>query len=207
MMKSVCAFTRKEGLTRQQFHDYYENNHAPLGIQHFPFARYVRNHVQGSPEIDIETISEFWAEDIGALAGLMDGPVGEIMAVDEARFMQRDRIAPGGADEAVLSEGDATDKDGFRSVFLVRWTEGNDAAALQDLKAWAKEVAAQQPGVSLDVITSWSADSGFPAKALLWLPDHARAPRPAASFDVTPLRVRRCETPLEDMLPYRKAQA
>lgn len=79
MMKSMCVLARRADFSREQFQAYYEDHHAPLGVQHFPFAGYVRNHLLDAPEIGFDTISEFWAEDISALGALMQGPVGEIL--------------------------------------------------------------------------------------------------------------------------------
>lgn len=197
-MKSVCVLAHRPDSSRAEFQRYYEERHAPLGIRHFPFTRYVRNHLLDAPDIGFDTISEFWAEDIGASAALMQGPVGEIMRADEERFMDRSRIAPAGADEHVLSAGSCTDDAGERFAVLVRRKGGEEAAFRASVLAWAHDIAARTPGVSVDFAQSWQLPA-FPADAVLWtpaLPDEtARTPG-----QVRKLKVRRVETPPAQLL-------
>lgn len=193
MNKSICALVHKPGSTRAAFHAYYEESHAPLGVQHFPFTRYVRNHViDADGPFGWDTISEFWANDIGKAAALMQGPVGETMHADEERFMDRTRIAPASAREVVLSEGAPADADGARTALLVR---GAEAAVL----AWAETLAAAHSGVSVDMALSWQ-EPAFPADAVVWVPGHPALAAAPADLAVVTLRVRRCETPAETLL-------
>ncbi|WP_165938547.1 EthD domain-containing protein [Parafrankia sp. BMG5.11] len=165
MMKSVCILARKAGSGRTAFHDYYETSHAPLAIGHFPFARYVRNHLVGSVEPGFDTISEFWAADIGKVAALMDGPAGEIMRADEERFMDRSRIAAAGAEERLLSDqGPAT--DGLRRAVFVDW-RGDGAGEKERTIDLARSLAARGRAVSLDLIQPWG-EPAFPARAIIW---------------------------------------
>lgn len=198
MMKSVCVLARRPDSSRAEFQRYYEERHAPLGIRHFPFTRYVRNHLLDAPDIGFDTISEFWAEDISASAALMQGPVGEIMRADEERFMDRSRIAPAGAEEHVLSPDPCTDDAGERFAVLIRREEGEEAAFRDAVLDWARELVARAPGVSVDFTQSWQVPS-FPADAVLWtpaLPDEA----PRALGEVRMLKVRRVETPPAQLL-------
>lgn len=204
-MKSVCTFLRREGLTRQEFQDYYENHHAPLGQSHFPFTRYVRNHVENMPDVPFETITEFWADDLAELGRLLEGPIGRIMAEDEAKCMQRDRCQAATVDEFILSEGASTNATGLRDVALIRYgadrIEGEEAA-----HNWGASVGSEQTGVTLDRLHPLAGEQSFPADALLWLPDFSQAPQPPATLDVTIVRVRRCETPLSELLPYKSRE-
>ena len=193
MNKSICALAHKPGSTRAAFQAYYEESHAPLGVQHFPFTRYVRNHViDADGPFGWDTISEFWSDDIGKAAALMDGPVGETMRADEERFMDRNRISPASAREVVLSQGARADADGARTALLVR---GAEPAVL----AWAGELAGAHAGVSVDFANSWR-EPPFPADAVVWVPGHPAVDAPPADLAVVTLRVRRHETPPETLL-------
>lgn len=202
MMKSVSAQTHLPNLTRDQFHAHYEDVHVPIAIQHFPFTGYVRNHVLGSPDVWFSTLTEFWAHDLAKLGETLNGPAGPIMADDEARFMQRDGIAATSGDERRLSEGAPTDERGERSLVLVRWDSAQRPEAVGALEDWARRVAAGQHGVSLDLLGSSFTNTPFPADALLWLPSFDAAPPPPSGLGVTAIRVRRCETPVADLLGH-----
>lgn len=203
-MKSVCTFLRREGLSRAQFHEYYENQHAPLGQSHFPFTRYVRNHVENMPDVPFETISEFWAEDLAVFGSLLDGPVGAIMAEDEAKFMQRDRCEAGMVGEIIYSDGPSVDEAGLRDVVLIHY--GTDAVTGEEaVRNWAVAVSETQTGVSLDLLHPMVGEQSFPADALLWLPDFTKAPPSPSMLHTRSVRVRRCETPLSELLPYKNA--
>ena len=187
-MKSICLLSRREGLSRQEFHDYYEHNHAPLAVKFFPFRRYIRNHVVGAPDLGFDTISEFWADDTAALAAMMDGPVGERLREDEQRFMDRSKIAPASAGEQVLSPGELSTE---RYALLLNGA-GDDTAIID----WARHLAAQTAGVSIDLVTSWQ-QPAFPARAVLWTPDISGVAELPTSLTAQTVRVRSCETPAQ----------
>lgn len=198
MTKSICALAHKPGTTREDFQRYYEENHAPLAISHFPFSAYARNHVTGAEKFHWDTISEFWANDIEAAAALMAGPVGKIMAADEERFMNRPLIASAGVEEVILSPGDAAGIDGRRTALLVQnASEGVDLRSA--VMAWAEGFANDMPGVSVDFMSNWT-DLAFPAKAVLWLPGwQAQAAIPYGLFTQA-LLVRHVTTPASQLL-------
>lgn len=190
MMKSICALARRPDLSRDDFADYYEDRHVPLALNYFPFRRYVRNHLLDDPDIGFDTISEFWADDLAAMTGVLDGPVGAIMSEDERRFMDQARMAPGGAEEQILSEGPPADRQGIRTAALINW-RGDDSAARADILAWGREIAAGQAGLSVDFVQSWRGPA-FPGRAVLWAPGPVGKPPP--TLDARIFRVRRIET-------------
>lgn len=194
MTKSICALVHRPGSTRADFQAYYESSHAPLGARYFPFTRYVRNHLIDAEDFGHDTISEFWADDIAGAAALMNGPVGDILRADEAKFMDQSRVAPAGAEEHVLSTGEPADAQGARTAFLIDPANGGEGWRETAL-AWGKEIAAGQPGVSLDFVASWK-DVPFPAAAVLWVPSHVDR-EPPAELSVRRLFARRAETPAE----------
>lgn len=186
MMKSICVLARRDDLSREQFQAYYEDHHAPLGVQHFSFARYVRNHLLDAPDMGFDTISEFWAEDIGALGALMAGPVGEILREDERRFMDQAKIAPASAQEQILSPGVI---DGERYALLLNWSGEQPPTLLE----WATQVATRAAGVSMDITTAWK-QPAFPAQAVLWTPDKTVVADMPESVTGRLVRVQRFET-------------
>jgi len=198
MNKSICALVHRPGSTREAFQRYYEENHVPLAIGLFPFSAYVRNHLVDPGEFGWDTISEFWADDIARAAALMDGPVGDTMRADEARFMDQSRIAPGSADETILSQGARADAEGRRTALLVAADDAQgDVTSIA--RAWAASLAADRAGVSLDIVTAWQTPA-FPAAAVIWLPGWDEPPAAPAGLSVRGLRARRIETPTSALL-------
>lgn len=198
MSKSISALVHRPDSTRTAFQAYYEENHAPLAIQYFPFTRYARNHLIDGEDLGFDTISEFWAEDIAAAAALMNGPVGDILRADEVKFMDQSRIASGSAEELVLSEGDCTGPDGLRTALLISPAASEETwreAAL----SLGRSLAGEQPGVSLDFVQSWGAVL-FPASAVLWVPGEAAFPVAPASLHIRRVLVRRVETAPEQLM-------
>lgn len=193
MTKSICALVHRPDSTRAAFHAYYEDQHAPLGARHFPFTRYARNHIIGGDVPDYDTISEFWADDIAAAAALMNGPVGDIMRADEEKFMDRSRIASAGVDEHALSPGEPAMADGSRTAFLIDM-KGDRDAGRDHILSWARGLASDSKGVSLDFTESWGSPP-FPAAAVLWMPGHVRLGDCPPSATVRRLILRRVETP------------
>jgi conserved hypothetical protein len=194
MTKSICALVHKPASSREAFQRYYEENHAPLAVRFFPFSGYVRNHLVDPGSFAWDTISEFWAHDISQAAALMDGPVGETMRTDEARFMDQSRVAPAGAEETVLSSGEPADSQGRRTVLLVEHEDGERPS----LEEYAFSIAAQYPGVRLDRVASW-AEPAFPAQSVIWIPGWVDV-SPPQRFTSRVLKARRVETPMEDLL-------
>jgi len=197
MRKSICALVHKPGSTREQFQRYYEDNHAPLAVGLFPFTRYVRNHLVDPGDFGWDTISEFWADDISHAASLMQGPVGDTMRADEARFMDRSRIAPGGAEEEILSAGDPADPLGRRTCLLIEADPGSDPYfAAHRL---AGNLARDHAGVSIDIIAAWQ-DPAFPAAAVVWLAGWPTVNPVSFGLHIRVLRAMRVETPRSALL-------
>jgi len=202
MSKSICALVHKPGSTREAFQAYYESNHAPLAIGLFPFNGYVRNHLVDPGDFGWDTISEFWSDDIDKAAALMAGPIGDTMRADEERFMDRSRIAPGGAEETILSPGEPADPSGRRTALLLSYdaeAESADAA-----RAYAGRLAKDHSGVSLDVVSPWS-EPAFPARAVIWLPGWVELEAAPAGIAVRALRASRVASSPEALLGTRVA--
>ncbi len=198
MTKSLCAMRHRADRDRAFFQAYYEANHAPLAIDHFPFTRYVRNHLIDGDDVPFDTISEFWADDITATAALMDGPIGDILRADEARFIDRPCITSAGAEEHILSSG----TPGTTRIATLIGGGGSDDVTRAAALEWAHAVAADLPAVSLDLVIPWGVPA-FPAAAILWSPEPPGGPPAALAGRVRQVRLRRCETPADHLLGNR----
>jgi len=175
MMKSIALLPRRADFTRAQFRDYYETRHAPLALGYFPFAKYVRNHLLEDDTIGFDAISEFWNEDIGKMAGLMQTEIGEIFRADERRFMDRERITVGASTEQLLA-GEPRPIEAaprLKHAWLLRRgpataPEVFAAAAAEWGRAIAAASGASCERATLDVVSPWPGPE-FPFQALLWL--------------------------------------
>lgn len=97
MVKLIALFHRLPGTTREEFRDYYENQHAPLASRHYGhlFASYTRNYldraVEGEGRVP-DVITEIVFHDEAAMREMFAisstrPEVREEIAADEASFM------------------------------------------------------------------------------------------------------------------------
>jgi hypothetical protein len=193
-MKSICLLSRRPGSTREAFRDYYENRHSRLGAKHFPFRKYVRNHVlEASVPIDFDVITEFWFDDDFTGPGaLMAGRIGVIMSLDERNFMNQSLIRPAADTESLLAGPvrDVAAAGTHRQILMVSPAPGREAGFEEAVRRWGLLLAAERGvcRVSLDRIQSaWAGGmSRFPAAALLslWLAEAAPAISVQAPADI-----------------------
>lgn len=110
MIKLTFCLKRKQGLTLEEFQDYWRNNHAPLVAQHkevLGIRRYVQCHARpsdadaplrasraGSIEQAPDTydgVAELWFDSFEALAAQANDPkaaeAGRILLEDERKFI------------------------------------------------------------------------------------------------------------------------
>ncbi|MFD9679720.1 EthD domain-containing protein [Rhodococcus sp. NPDC059969] len=105
MFKVIALLTRKPGLTRDEFVDYYENNHAPLITETFPqIIEYRRNfpdltqvlRTGDTPDPQFDVITEMWFSDKSGyedmLATHAQPEVGNRIRADESNFLDQTRI-------------------------------------------------------------------------------------------------------------------
>jgi len=104
MFKSIALLKKKAGLTRQQFIDYYENNHAPLIVRLTPGIRaYHRNFIDWNgmfeaadgSETNFDCVTEVWFDDRAAyekaMAVLTSPDVAKQIADDEEHVFDRSK--------------------------------------------------------------------------------------------------------------------
>jgi uncharacterized protein (TIGR02118 family) len=122
MVKVVSLISRKPGLSREAFAEYYESHHVPLAMRLLPvFIGYSRNYVQPAAVADdagyavmgeaggFDVISEFWFSDRAAFDEcfvLMARPdIRAQITEDEERFMDRSKTRIYIVDERVTEIG------------------------------------------------------------------------------------------------------
>jgi len=105
MIKHMVLIKAKDGMSRDAFRSYYENNHAPMARRLFPmFADYKRNYIEprnarvpasaGEIPFDVITEMHFASEqDYAAFVEKRSRPeIRDEVLADEAKFMNQDRI-------------------------------------------------------------------------------------------------------------------
>jgi uncharacterized protein (TIGR02118 family) len=179
--KTVALISRKEGSTRAAFRDYYETRHAMLGMRHFQFRKYLRNHVVAAPpDAGFDVFSEFWQDSVAAAYETMAGPVGDLMRGDERRFMDQSKQRAARAHERLVAGPprriDPTPTR--KQILLLKRDDAADlgADAFADAAAkWGARLAEMAPSgrivrVTLDAIEPFE-NSSFACDAVLgfWL--------------------------------------
>jgi len=102
--KTIALISRRADLSREAFREYYETRHAFLGMKHFQFRKYLRNHVapgEDAPGFDV--FSEFWNVSVAKAYETMAGPIGEVMRADERNFMNQSKQRAARATEILLA--------------------------------------------------------------------------------------------------------
>jgi len=98
-VKAIALLKKKPGLSREEFIEHYEKEHAPLILQHSSgIRRYLRNHVLplGEEDPPFDSLTEIWYGDQESydksMAMRLSG-TGQVIADDEASFLDTNRIA------------------------------------------------------------------------------------------------------------------
>jgi hypothetical protein len=109
VFKVFAYLTRREGSTREEFIDYYENHHVPLVLSLAPMPRvYKRNYLrQGdaasleSPAIGFDVVTEMAWDDRAGMENWVAALGVPAIAEDEARFLDRSKTRAYVIDERV----------------------------------------------------------------------------------------------------------
>lgn len=116
-MKMIALFRRKQGLTPDQFREYYEKTHVPMALRLFPyFKEYKRNYIRhdqthrradGEPGamLDFDVITEITFASKGdydrMVNEMADPAIREQVVEDEKKFMDRSATIALLVDEAI----------------------------------------------------------------------------------------------------------
>jgi uncharacterized protein (TIGR02118 family) len=109
VFKVFAYLTKREGSTREEFIDYYENHHVPLVLSLAPMPRvYKRNYLrqgdaagQESPAIGFDVVTEMAWDDRAGMESWMAALLVPAIAEDEARFLDRSKTRAYMIDERV----------------------------------------------------------------------------------------------------------
>ncbi|MSO73206.1 MAG: EthD family reductase [Rhodospirillaceae bacterium] len=195
MMKSVALLPRKADATRPAFHAYYESNHAPLALKHFPFAKYVRNHLapETPGDLGFDTISEFWSRDFAKIRELMAGEIGAVMRADEAKFMGKNICSSSSEEHLLRGIPRQSDAGAVKTALLLKRAGGPSEGTL---KTWGAALAADR--VNLDLLSPWPGGIWpFDAIAWIWNPHGALGAPPAGTTLWATVSVKAHETSLD----------
>ena len=104
MIKAIALLKAKAGLTRDQFIDYYETQHAPMNRRLFPqIVEYRRNFIdltgafifEGASAPDFDVITELWYADRASyeemLARAAQPEIAAQIVADEDAFLDRSK--------------------------------------------------------------------------------------------------------------------
>lgn len=104
MFKVIALLSRKPGLSREAFIEYYETRHVPLIWSLFPYiAEYRRNFVDlagaiiadGASAPDFDSVTELWFHDRAGYDAMLSAhattDAGPRIAEDEENFLDRSK--------------------------------------------------------------------------------------------------------------------
>lgn len=105
MFKTVCLLKRRDGMSMEEFMDYYETHHRKIGEKVLPDGvYYVRRFLHGVPnpvtgevaELEFDCLTEMWFESReafeAAMAALSEPEVAAEIAEDEEKLFDRSKI-------------------------------------------------------------------------------------------------------------------
>src|ERR1700751_397899 len=99
MIKLVYCIGKKEGLTDQEFFDYWKNVHGPIGSRIPQLRKLVQSHrltIPGDkrlPEPKYDGMAELWFDDAQALLAARQSPEWAASHADEANFIDHNKVA------------------------------------------------------------------------------------------------------------------
>jgi hypothetical protein len=201
-MKSLSLIARLPHLSHDDFRRHYEQVHVPLSLEHFRFARYVRNFVTASEPagIAVDCVGEFTLAP-GFEADL-DPAATALFAADRALFMK-----PRGpeatarvAEEALFGPARAPGAVARKRLHFLRSDGLSGDAFVAAARAWGRAWEAAGAGrATLDRVLPGQPD--FPADAVVsvWLAesgDSAAPPLPAGISAALTLQAEEVATPL-----------
>lgn len=173
-MKAISLLSRRLDLSKDEFRSYYEDNHSPLAMRHFPYKRYTRNHlVEDVQGLDFDCISESQMMPGFDTREIMRSRSRQLMVEDERRFMRPEKIRVALAQELLLMDTGEYVQPGYQrryALLLSRAGLGREEFR-QRAERWAMALLrdlGELLRISLDLLTPISG-SDFPFDGVLWI--------------------------------------
>lgn len=106
MIKLVYCISKKRDLTDQEFFDYWEGIHAPIGARIPGLRRFVQSRrlmVPGDKQKpDYDGMVELWFDNVDALLAARQAPEWKASTEDEANFIDHSKVAYFVSEERVV---------------------------------------------------------------------------------------------------------
>ncbi len=106
MIKVIYCFRKAPHLTRDEFSEYWERVHGPIGARIPGLRRLVQSlavrHGDGSPPSDFDGVAELWFDDLTALAQARRSQEWLRSTADEANFIDLDHTSYMVAEERTI---------------------------------------------------------------------------------------------------------
>jgi uncharacterized protein (TIGR02118 family) len=106
MIKLVYCISKKPGLTDEQFFDYWQRIHGPIGVRIPHLRKLVQSRRINLPEDkhhpDFDGVAELWFEDEQALLAARDSAEWKAATDDEVNFIDHERVAYFVSEETVI---------------------------------------------------------------------------------------------------------
>lgn len=106
MIKLVYCISKKRGLSDQEFFDYWERIHAPVGARIPGLRRFVQSRRLTIPgdkqKPDYDGMVELWFDDVDALLAARQSPEWKASTEDEANFIDHSKVAYFVSEERVV---------------------------------------------------------------------------------------------------------
>ena len=97
MIKIIYCITRKRGLSDQEFFDYWENIHGPIGARIPGVRRLVQSRRIAIPadkyHPDYDGVAELWFDTVEDLIAARESTEWKVSTEDEANFIDASKVA------------------------------------------------------------------------------------------------------------------
>ena len=108
MIKLVYCISKKASLTDQEFFDYWENIHGPIGARIPRLRKLVQSHRLTIPgdkrQPDYDGMAELWFDDLDALVAARESLEWKASTDDEANFIDHNKVAYFVSEERVIRD-------------------------------------------------------------------------------------------------------